>query len=67
MDAHTRYFGIVHRALKEVQVVRPGFIVKDLEISWYFISVLSYGQYSLHSWRLSSNPVSDLNYDPLSR
>ena len=67
IDTHTRRLGIVHRTLREVQVVRPGPIVKSPEISLFSISVLSYGQYSLHSWRLSSNLVSDLNYDPLSR
>jgi hypothetical protein len=67
MGVCAKRLGIIHRALREVQVVGSGSIIKGPEISLYSTSVLSYGQYSLRLWRLSSGPVSNLNHDPLSK
>jgi hypothetical protein len=49
IDVYARHLGTIHKALREVQVVRPGPIVKRLEISLYSTLVLSYKQYSLCS------------------
>ena len=54
MDVYIRHLGVMCRVLREVQVVRPGPIVRGPEISLYSTRVLSYGQYRLYLCRLAT-------------
>jgi hypothetical protein len=67
VDVYARHLDAIHRVLREVHVVRPGSVIRELEIILYSILVLSYKQYSLRSCPLSYESESDLNCNPLSK